>query len=166
MKLIINRGKASGKAITITSRSFLIGRDSACQLRPLSEEVSPRHAELRIRPGLAMIADLGSANGTRVNGRRLTGPVSLRSGDRIEIGPLSVTAMLEEQGRPWRKRGLSEDQIAAWLSDESEGAEEDPGLEPGAEGSRPQSARGDRRAAAEADSAAFDLLKEMSVRRG
>jgi pSer/pThr/pTyr-binding forkhead associated (FHA) protein len=123
MQLVGNRGKAKGRFIQIKGPRLLIGRASECQLRPVSDEVSPRHAELRIVSGRAVIADLGSDIGTRVNGRALTGPAFLRTGDRIEIGHLSLTALLDEprpSKRPRRPNGPGEDEIASWLDDEEE----------------------------------------------
>ncbi|HEV3080077.1 MAG TPA: FHA domain-containing protein [Gemmataceae bacterium] len=52
--------------------------------------VSRRHARLRVNDDGVLLADLGSANGTHVNGQRLTKPVALNYGDRIDIGPFSL----------------------------------------------------------------------------
>ncbi len=81
MQLVVNRGAAKGRCIKIAGPCFLIGRGSECQLRPRSDEVGQRHAEVKVISGIVLINDLGSASGTRVNGRRLTGPASLRTGD-------------------------------------------------------------------------------------
>lgn len=120
MQLVVNRGKAKGRFIEVRGPRVLIGRAPECQLRPLSDEVSHRHAELRIISGKAMIADLGSANGTRVNGRPLMGPALLRTGDRIEIGQLSLTAVLDERRPSRRPKRPAEEEIASWLTDEEE----------------------------------------------
>ena len=52
--------------------------------------VSRRHARLTVDGRRILLYDLGSANGTFVNGRRLTKPVPLRAGDSIDIGPFSL----------------------------------------------------------------------------
>jgi len=54
--------------------------------------VSRRHAVLRLRGGEIHLEDLGSTNGTRINGKRLTPYVEqpLREGDRLVLGSLSV----------------------------------------------------------------------------
>jgi pSer/pThr/pTyr-binding forkhead associated (FHA) protein len=58
--------------------------------------VSRRHAELRrSRNGDWQVADLGSTNGVKVNGRRIQGPQSLKPGDVIELGTARVTFELE-----------------------------------------------------------------------
>jgi ABC transport system ATP-binding/permease protein len=53
-------------------------------------QVSRRHAQIRVDGGRVRLRDLGSANGTFVNGRRLTQPIELEPGDRIDIGPFSL----------------------------------------------------------------------------
>lgn len=129
MQLLVNSGKAKGKRIEVSGPRFLIGRGSECQLRPQSPVVSQRHAELKIIAGITVLIDLDSANGTRVNGQRLAGCSTIRNGDRIEIGPLSFTAIMEEKKRPAKRpRRASEDEVASWLLDENEAeaeAEED-----------------------------------------
>jgi ABC-type multidrug transport system ATPase subunit/pSer/pThr/pTyr-binding forkhead associated (FHA) protein len=51
--------------------------------------VSRRHAEVRVTGGKVFLRDLGSANGTFLNGERITSHRELRTGDRIDIGPYS-----------------------------------------------------------------------------
>jgi pSer/pThr/pTyr-binding forkhead associated (FHA) protein len=52
--------------------------------------VSRKHAEVRIMPEGATITDLGSTNGTKVNGVKITASRVLANGDAIEIGPEQV----------------------------------------------------------------------------
>ena len=52
--------------------------------------VSRRHACLQMENGDVVLTDLGSANGTHVNGRLISGPTILQPGDRIDIGPFSL----------------------------------------------------------------------------
>lgn len=123
MQLVVNTGKAKGRCIRVTGPHYVIGRSPECQLRPQSDQVSPRHAELKVIAGIVVISDLGSASGTRVNGQRLRGPASLRTGDRIEIGPLTLTALVDERRPSKRPRRATEDEIASWLVDEDEEAD-------------------------------------------
>ncbi|AUN40598.1 ABC transporter [Tsukamurella tyrosinosolvens] len=58
--------------------------------------VSRRHARLLTGPQGLVIEDLGSANGTQVNGRRIAGPTSLRDGDLVTVGN---SDLIVEQGR-------------------------------------------------------------------
>lgn len=69
--------------------SLLIGRSSECQLRLNDADTSRRHAEILCRNGTFTVHDLGSTNGTQVNGRSVEKHV-LRPGDRIGIGEASI----------------------------------------------------------------------------
>ncbi|MEU6477616.1 DUF1707 and FHA domain-containing protein [Streptomyces sp. NPDC047017] len=66
-----------------------IGRDPACGLRLSHESVSRVHAELRHQGGMWVLRDLGSMNGTTVNGRRVTGAAVVREGDQIGFGQVA-----------------------------------------------------------------------------
>ena len=65
--------------------SLLLGRSSACQLVFEDDTVSRRHAELHVVDGHWMLRDLGSSNGTYVNGRRVT-EAEVAAGDEIVLG--------------------------------------------------------------------------------
>ncbi len=71
---------------------LLIGGDEGCQLRYASRWVSQRHAELRCRSGVFTVRDLGSTNGTFVNGALLAGGASrqLAPGDVVQVLDLCV----------------------------------------------------------------------------
>ncbi|MFG2606141.1 FHA domain-containing protein [Streptomyces sp. NPDC048514] len=66
-----------------------IGRDPASGLRLNHETVSRAHAELSRRGGLWVLTDLGSTNGTTVNGRRVIGAVAVREGDQVTFGRMA-----------------------------------------------------------------------------
>ena len=63
----------------------LIGRDQSCTLVIDSPLVSREHARLTVNDGRWQLEDLGSINGSFVNGRRVREPVALKSGDRVGI---------------------------------------------------------------------------------
>lgn len=64
-----------------------IGRADTCHISLADDSyVSQLHARLYRRDGALFIEDLGSTNGTYLNRKKLSGPVSLRRGDRIQIG--------------------------------------------------------------------------------
>ncbi|MEU7002022.1 DUF1707 and FHA domain-containing protein [Nonomuraea sp. NPDC046570] len=65
---------------------YVVGRGSACDLVLADLTVSRVHAELRRDDGGWMLVDLGSLNGTRLNGWRLVGPARIRSGDEVSFG--------------------------------------------------------------------------------
>jgi pSer/pThr/pTyr-binding forkhead associated (FHA) protein len=64
-----------------------IGRAATCQVALADDSyVSQLHARLFRRDGSLFIEDLGSTNGTFLNRKKLSGPVSIRRGDRIQVG--------------------------------------------------------------------------------
>ena len=66
-----------------------IGRDPASGLRLNHETVSRVHAELSRQGGMWVLRDLGSTNGTTVNGRRVTGAAVVREGDQVGFGRMA-----------------------------------------------------------------------------
>lgn len=66
-----------------------IGRDPANGLRLNHETVSRLHAELHALNGRWLLRDLGSTNGTCVNGQRLVGSIPVRDGDQVSFGHMS-----------------------------------------------------------------------------
>jgi hypothetical protein len=84
-----------GKRLLVPPQGALIGRSRECDIVIDDTNVSRRHAE--ISPGGSgwRVQDLGSTNGVRVNGRQVDGPHPLESGDRIELGTVSVTFEVE-----------------------------------------------------------------------
>ena len=85
-KLILSKGTPSSQEFELTLSEIIIGRDSSADLTLPSPGVSRRHARL-IREGNGYILeDLGSSNGTYLNGQRLIERRSLKSGDQIQLG--------------------------------------------------------------------------------
>jgi adenylate cyclase len=68
-----------------------IGRGSTCDIVLNDSKVSRRHALIQPQKQYEFwLLDLGSSNGTYVNGRRITQPVLLRDRDQIELGPFRL----------------------------------------------------------------------------
>jgi len=88
--LTVLTGTAAGHMFRIPEGSCVIGRAASSELRISEEGVSRRHAGLRREAGRVLIDDLGSVNGTFVNGERLSGPKGLEEGDKVQIGPGAV----------------------------------------------------------------------------
>jgi signal transduction histidine kinase len=84
--LYIANGRDQGKRFTLTPRPLRVGRDSTCQIRLADSEASRTHAEITPseREGFELV-DLGSSNGTVVNGTKVVRH-KLVGGDRILIG--------------------------------------------------------------------------------
>lgn len=83
--LYVIRGNDQGVRYLIPQDTVTIGRDPGNQFTLHDNEVSRRHAEIRLIEGSRTIIDLGSANGLYLNGRRLK-EYQLQSGDQIQIG--------------------------------------------------------------------------------
>jgi ABC-type multidrug transport system ATPase subunit len=73
------------------ARDALVGRDPSAHVVLSHPAVSRRHALVIVTPGTVFLSDLGSANGTFVNGRRVKRRVRLRPGDRLAVGPYQFT---------------------------------------------------------------------------
>jgi hypothetical protein len=72
-----------------SGHSLRIGRDPASGLRLTHETVSRVHAELTRQGGMWILRDLGSTNGTTVNGRRVIGAAVVRDGDQVSFGRMA-----------------------------------------------------------------------------
>ena len=72
-------------------REVVIGRSAECELRVPSVAASRRHAAVVRRGDDVFVWDLGSTNGTLVNGGKIAGERALQPGDRVEVGGVGVT---------------------------------------------------------------------------
>ncbi len=81
-------GKHAEQVIPLNRKKFLIGREQDCQLRPNSEMVSRHHCVFSVDEYSVRLRDLGSTNGTLVNGERIRKDVVLVAGDKVIIGNL------------------------------------------------------------------------------
>jgi hypothetical protein len=79
-----------GRRLVLSPAGAVLGRSRECDVVLDDSGVSRRHAQIRPRDGGWTIEDLGSTNGLRVNGRRVTGAVPLNRGDRIELGSTEI----------------------------------------------------------------------------
>jgi pSer/pThr/pTyr-binding forkhead associated (FHA) protein len=117
-KLIIASGKSAGRAISIKRSKLLIGRAEECDIRPLSEEVSRRHCAVHAGPADVWVEDLGSRNGTFVNGVRIKEKTKVATGDLIRVGSLELKVSCSA---PAAAAGSEED-VSRWLMTDEEPA--------------------------------------------
>jgi len=137
IKLKVLGGKHDGKVIPLSVPEFLIGRSDEAHLRPNSDLISRKHCVIRQRNGSVVVEDLGSRNGTYVNGTSIEGSVEANSGDTIRVGKLHFE-ILVDAARPAQKKpkvtdvadaiartkttavsqdeSLSDDSITDWLT--------------------------------------------------
>jgi len=74
------------QSLPLTDGEHIAGRDAECSLVIDATTVSRRHARIMVVSGTATIEDLGSTNGTHVNGTRIAAPTRLAPGNEIALG--------------------------------------------------------------------------------
>src|SRR4051812_49041527 len=97
MKLIIEDDEGRKTVVPLVREEITIGRQDGNTIRLTERNVSRRHARLVRENGNLLIEDLGSYNGVRVNGEKISGPTRIKEGDLVEIGDydLGVQGKLE-----------------------------------------------------------------------
>jgi DNA-binding response OmpR family regulator len=83
--IVMQTGKLTGERRSLDDDTFIIGRGADSDLVIQDRQVSRYHARIRQTPEGYVIEDLGSKNGTHLNGVRIPGPVLLQDGDVIQI---------------------------------------------------------------------------------
>jgi adenylate cyclase len=76
--------------------TFIIGRRDGCQLQIHETKVSRQHAMVRLQEGRYWLYDLGSSNGSYLNGKRIIDCVRLRDGDVVGVGSRRFTFCAED----------------------------------------------------------------------
>ena len=102
----------AGPRFLVGGRVFFVGRGRQCDLMLPDEAVSTRHLAIWTGEGKLFVEDLRSRNGTRVNGRPLTGRGELAVGDLLELGAsarLRVHAVAESHNSELAEMPLVED---------------------------------------------------------
>jgi hypothetical protein len=88
-RLVVKSGSLQGREFLLDKNEIVIGRDTTNDIvipDQDKKEVSRRHSRLFMQSGSYIVEDLGSLNGTFVNGQRLAGPHVLRPGEIIQLG--------------------------------------------------------------------------------
>jgi predicted component of type VI protein secretion system len=88
-QLVVLRGRSVSSAVKLADGVTTAGRQEDCQLRIKSSQVSRKHCQFFEKNGFLLIKDLGSSNGSFVNGERIQGQRVLEPGDEIAIGPIN-----------------------------------------------------------------------------
>ena len=92
-RLVVTAPESDGRRELWVDGEATVGRGGGCTISvPSDTFVSQVHARLTERNGALWIEDLGSTNGTFVNGKQLTEAVKLRKGDRVQIGNTLIEA--------------------------------------------------------------------------
>jgi predicted component of type VI protein secretion system len=85
-QLVMRSGPTPGKVFELTLKEMTIGRDIGNHIVINDPEMSRRHARLVAQAGGYVLEDLGSTNGSFINGQRLMGPHLLRPGEQVMFG--------------------------------------------------------------------------------
>ncbi len=88
-RLVIIRGPGAGKDVTLGAET-VVGRAPDVELPVDDAGASRRHCRVRMEGQFWVLEDLGSRNGTFVNGKRAEGVVPLREGDVVRIGTVEL----------------------------------------------------------------------------
>jgi pSer/pThr/pTyr-binding forkhead associated (FHA) protein len=95
VRLVFKKSHSASQVLTLPRDETLVGRQSGCDIRIPSSEVSRRHCMLRKENGVLTVEDLQSVNGTYLNGQPVVTKKVARPGDRLQIGP--ATFIVEYQ---------------------------------------------------------------------
>ncbi len=95
-RLLIADDEGRTTVVPLLLEEVTVGRKEGNTIRLTERNVSRRHARLYRANGAFKIEDLGSANGTKVNGVRLRGQQGLKVGDQIQIGDYRILLEIED----------------------------------------------------------------------
>ena len=85
-QFVMRSGPTPGVTFPLEGDQLIIGRDAVNAVAINDAEVSRKHARLTFQGGKYVLEDLGSTNGTFVNGQRLTSATVLKPGDVVSLG--------------------------------------------------------------------------------
>ncbi len=118
-RLIVRRGPQPNQSYELNKDIVTLGRDITNDIVINDPEVSRHHMRLTRGAGGFTVEDLGSTNGTFVNGQRLTGARPLRPGDMIGLGE-TVTLAYEMAAAPSVAGDVSPDQQAGTMPNQAQ----------------------------------------------
>jgi len=94
ISLVLLKKNGSRKVFPLPSEITTIGRRRSCDLHIPLASVSKKHCQLHLDSGVLKLRDLGSRNGTNLNGKPVDEAV-IQSGDSIEVGPLKFQVQID-----------------------------------------------------------------------
>jgi pSer/pThr/pTyr-binding forkhead associated (FHA) protein len=102
--LLVVQGRSDSNTLRLANGVTTLGRQDDCQIRIKSSQVSRRHCEVYEKKGALQVRDLGSSNGTFVNGKKIKGVQTLKPGDELTIGGVKLKVAVvgegDEAGKP------------------------------------------------------------------
>lgn len=94
--LVVRQGSQAGMSFPITGNQMLIGREEGLDIILQDPEASRRHSRVSWQANQYVIEDMGSTNGTFVNGVQITTPQILNPGDSIGIGQTALVFQVSD----------------------------------------------------------------------
>jgi predicted component of type VI protein secretion system len=91
--LVMRQGPKPNQSFELMKDAYTVGREAGNDIALEDSQVSRHHARLSRQGNSYVVEDLGSTNGTFVNGRRVTGPVTLSNGDMLGFADTIVLAV-------------------------------------------------------------------------
>src|SRR4051794_15173738 len=85
-QLVVVQGRSATQTLKVGSGVMTVRRQQDCQLRIASSQVSRKHCQIFEKKGLLLVKDLGSSNGTLVNGKKIADQRVLEPGDELTVG--------------------------------------------------------------------------------
>jgi len=122
--LILLKNGDPRKSFSLPSSVTVVGRRQDCDLCVPLMVISRRHCQMTMEEDMLNIRDLGSRNGTFVNGERID-ETSLYAGDEIEIGPLKFVVQVDGVPQEASIKGLSEEENVSKGTSRSEVSTDD-----------------------------------------
>jgi len=98
-QFVMRSGPTTGKIYPLEAPEIIIGRDASNGVAINDAEISRKHAKLSLHGSAYVIQDLGSTNGSFVNGQRITGTQVLNPGDTVSFGE-NIVLMYEAAQDP------------------------------------------------------------------
>lgn len=95
VKLVIVSGGKQPRTLEFHTDEIVVGRLRSCPLCIPSAEVSRQHCRLAMQDGYFTVEDLGSSNGTYLNGTKIKELMVVRPGDLLEVGPVKFKVEYE-----------------------------------------------------------------------
>jgi pSer/pThr/pTyr-binding forkhead associated (FHA) protein len=97
VRMKVVKGKPQGHFLSFPAGEFIFGRGPECDVRPNSDLVSRQHCLIQITKDWVLVRDLGSRNGTLVNGQLVMGERKLDHGDTLQLGPLILELVFDAE---------------------------------------------------------------------
>jgi len=95
ISLVMFRAGSEPRSFALHKDVTVLGRREDCDLRIPIADVSRKHCRIVVSGPMASVEDMGSSNGTFVNGRKIHGEMELEPGDSLQIGPIVFVVQMD-----------------------------------------------------------------------